>query len=120
MKKTPLSVGLMVFGLCGVQLGAANGWTLMNWVGGLATVGGFIWFCILWDKISVDLRKIRTYDKRVRRMEDNHKDSEYIRDLHDKSVDNKIEKLEKKSSQNIKGIYRNGGEVIKFEKRREA
>ena len=103
MAKIPITVGMMVCGLACVTLGAANGWIAASLIGAAATIGGFVWFCILWEQVAINLRKIRTYDKRVRRLEEKCNDQTDYRNLHDKSVDRKLNALEKRSSQNING-----------------
>lgn len=103
MKRLPISAGLMIFGLMWVSLGAANGWVVAQSFGGAEIIGGFIWFCVMWDKLYIDLRKIRSYEKRLRRGEEAAKDQAAYRELKDKEIDHQLKALRKQNSQNIKG-----------------
>ena len=103
MKKMPIAVGMMVFGVMWVVLGAANGWVAITTAASIATFGGFVWFCLIWDKLMKLLIPLKHYDKRVRKLEDKCKDYAESRNYRDKSVDNKINALQKRGSQNVKG-----------------
>lgn len=103
MKRLPIAVGLMVFGLFWVILGTANGWAAVATIAGLMVIAGFVWFCLIWDKVMKMLTPLKGYDKRVRRVEERQRDQSAYRDLRDKTVDHKLNALEKRGSQNIKG-----------------
>ena len=99
MKRIPVAVGLMVFGFFGVFLGMANSWVPIGTGGSIMSFGGFFWFCYLWDtKVMKLLTPLKSYDKRVRRLEERNRDQNAYRDLRDKSIDNKLNALEKRGS----------------------
>lgn len=102
MKRLPIAVGLMVFGLFWVILGTANGWAAVATIAGLMVIAGFVWFCLIWEKVMKLLTPLRGYDKRVRRLEERFKTKDAYRDLKEKTVDHEIANLKKTKSQNIK------------------
>lgn len=106
MKKIPIAVGLMVFGFFGVILGFANNWPAIGTGGSVMTFAGFFWFCWLWDSVVGLLNKVKYYDRRVRRVQDDTREQAAYRDLKDKSTDNRIKAIEKRNSQKIKGCIR--------------
>lgn len=102
MKKIPIAVGMMVFGFFGVILGFANSWVPIGTGGSIMAFAGFFWFCWLWDSVVSLLNKVKYYDKRVRRMQDDNRDQKSYRDLTDKSTERRIKALEKRAGQTWK------------------
>lgn len=111
--KMPVAVGMMVFGFVGMVVSAANSWAVPGTISVIAVFAGFVWFCLIWDKVVKMITPLKSYDKRVRRLEEREREREDYRNLKDKSIDNKLNALEKKSNQNIKGqvIYINRKEA---------
>ncbi len=103
MKKIPIAVGMMVFGFFGVILGFANSWMPVGTGGSIMAFVGFFWFCWLWDSVVSLLNKVKYYDRRVRRMQDDNREQKSYRELTDKSTDHRIKALEKKAGQTWKG-----------------
>lgn len=113
MKKIPIAVGLMVFGFFGVFLGMANSWVPVGTGGSIMAFAGFFWFCWLWDSVISLLNKVKYYDRRVRRMQDDNREQKSYRELTDKSTDHRIKALEKRAGQTWKGqiVYINRKEA---------
>ena len=117
MKRIPVSVRMMVFGLLWTIVGAANSWAAISAIAGVIVMIGFVWFCLMWDKLYISLVKAKSYDKRVRRNEERQKDQDAHRDMMDKTNSRRLNALEKRSSQTIKGYIRKSGEIINFERK---
>lgn len=113
MGKMPVAVGMMVLGIVWMVISAANSWVVPGTISVIAVFAGFVWFCLIWDKVVKMIAPLKSYDKRVRRLEEREREREDYRNLKDKSIDNKLNALEKKSNQNIKGqvIYINRKEA---------
>ena len=103
MGKMPVAVGMMVFGFVGMVVSTANSWVVPGTISVIAVFAGFVWFCLIWDKVVKLIAPLKSYDKRVRRLEERERERNAYRDLKDKSVDNKLKALEKRNSQSIKG-----------------
>ena len=78
MKKIPIAVGMMVFGFFGIFIGYANSWVPVGTGGSIMAFAGFFWFCWLWDSVVSLLNKVKYYDKRVRRMQDDNRDQKKL------------------------------------------
>lgn len=113
MKRLPVSVGMMVFGLMFVNVGEANSWAAIATAAGILVIIGFVWFCLLLDELYVKLKIAKRYDKRARRNEARQKEQEAYRSLMDKTNNHRLDMLEKRNSQNIKGqvVYINRKEA---------
>ena len=116
IKRMPVAVGLMVFGIVWLVISAANSWVVPGTVSAIAVFAGFVWFCLIWDKVCIYLIKAKYYDSRMRRKESDQKEKDAYRDLHDRAVDNKLKALEKRSSQSVIGKLRRGDTIYEIRK----
>lgn len=113
MRKFALSIGLMIFGVFLEILAAANGWGWLITLAGFIVSGGFAWMIWTADKLDRLIKPVPRYTRRVDKLGDQQKNHEAYQELMNKSVGNKLNELQKRSGQNIKGqvVYINGKEV---------
>lgn len=114
MKKIPIALLVIIGGIVGLILGAANSWGMIELFSGIIILAGWIWFVILWDDLMKEITPVKHYSKRVRRIEREHGDYKAERAALDSSFRSKMDMLNKRHSQNVNGFCARNGQVIEF------
>ena len=103
MKRIPLTVGMMIFGLYLEILAAANSWGWLMTLSSLIIFAGFIWFSLIWDKLPKIKRRFQEIERVMKSAKDRQDENAMIARAASRKAGEAKEQAKKAASQRIMG-----------------